>query len=124
MPGFVPRSGTAPGEEGQNLPASAGGASQYSDENDYTGFNATTGVPARDPANDSRGQILAHRTWDGRSAQWSAPVVDIAGLTQSMGGGKTEIGGGRPGVANVVRTTDGKWLLTFEYWGGGATPGT
>ncbi|MFD8219877.1 RICIN domain-containing protein [Streptomyces sp. NPDC059697] len=96
----------------------------YSDENDYTGFNATTGVPALDPVNDtaadSHGQILAHRTWDGRSAQWSAPVVDIAGLTQSMGGGKTEIGGGRPGMANVVRTTDGKWLLIFEYWGGGA----
>ncbi len=96
----------------------------YSDENDYTGFNATTGVPTLDPANttatDSHGQILAHKTWDGRSAQWSAPVVDIAGLTQSMGGGRTEIGGGRPGMANVVRTADGKWLLTFEYWGGGA----
>ncbi|MCX5373551.1 RICIN domain-containing protein [Streptomyces sp. NBC_00103] len=96
----------------------------YSDENDYTGFNATTGVPTLDPANDtatdSQGQILAHRTWDGRSAAWSAPVVDVAGLTQNMGGGKTEIGGGRPGMANVVRTTDGKWLLTFEYWGGGA----
>ncbi|MFD7999605.1 RICIN domain-containing protein [Streptomyces mirabilis] len=96
----------------------------YSDENDYTGFNTTTGVPTLDPANttatDSHGQILAHKTWDGRSAQWSAPVVDIAGLTQSMGGGKTEIGGGRPGMANVVRTADGKWLLTFEYWGGGA----
>ncbi|MEU1192011.1 RICIN domain-containing protein [Streptomyces sp. NPDC005859] len=96
----------------------------YSDENDYTGFNATTGAPTLDPANDtatdSQGQILAHKTWDGRSAAWSAPVVDVAGLTQSMGGGKTEIGGGRPGMANVVRTTDGKWLLTFEYWGGGA----
>jgi hypothetical protein len=96
----------------------------YSDENDYTGFNATTGVPTLDPANttatDSHGQILAHKTWDGRSAQWSAPVVDIAGLTQSVGGGRTEIGGGRPGMANVVRTADGKWLLTFEYWGGGA----
>lgn len=96
----------------------------YSDESDYTGFNATTGVPTPDPANgtatDSHGQILAHKTWDGRSAQWSAPVVDIAGLTQSMGGGKTEIGGGRPGMANVVPTADGKWLLTFEYWGGGA----
>ncbi|MFE2321602.1 RICIN domain-containing protein [Streptomyces sp. NPDC059441] len=96
----------------------------YSDENDYTGLNATTGVPTPDPANgtatDSHGQILAHKTWDGRSAQWSAPVVDIAGLTQSMGGGKTEIGGGRPGMANVVPTADGKWLLTFEYWGGGA----
>ncbi|MCX4766947.1 RICIN domain-containing protein [Streptomyces sp. NBC_01275] len=96
----------------------------YSDENDYTGFNATTGVPTLDPANDtatdSQGQILAHKTWDGTSAAWSAPVVDVAGLTQTMGGGKTEIGGGRPGMANVVRTTDGKWLLTFEYWGGGA----
>ncbi|MFF7167059.1 RICIN domain-containing protein [Streptomyces sp. NPDC008086] len=96
----------------------------YSDENDYTGFNATTGVPTLDPANDtaadSKGQILVHRTWDGRSTAWSAPVVDIAGLTQDMGGGKTEIGGGRPGMTNVVRTTDGKWLLTFEYWAGGA----
>lgn len=96
----------------------------YSDENDYTGFNATTGVPTLDPANttaaDSHGQILAHKTWDGRSAQWSTPVVDIAGLTQSVGGGRTQIGGGRPGMANVVRTADGKWLLTFEYWGGGA----
>lgn len=95
----------------------------YSDENDYTGFNATTGVPTLDPANDtatdSHGQILAHKTWDGAAAAWSAPVVDVAGLTQNMGGGKTEIGGGRPGMANVVRTTDGKWLLTFEYWGGG-----
>ena len=94
-----------------------------SDENDYTGFNASTGVPTLDPANDtakdSLGQILAHRTWDGRSAAWSAPVVDLAGLTQDMGGGKTEIGGGRPGMTNLVRTTDGKWLLTFEYWGGG-----
>ncbi|WOX15939.1 RICIN domain-containing protein [Streptomyces sp. N50] len=96
----------------------------YSDENDYTGFDATTGVPTLDPANDtapdSHGQILAHRTWNGRGAQWSGPVVDVAGLTQSMGDGKTEIGGGRPGMTNVVRTTDGKWLLTYEYWGGGA----
>ncbi|MER6961482.1 RICIN domain-containing protein [Streptomyces sp. NPDC000618] len=96
----------------------------YSDENDYTGFDATTGVPTLDPANDtatdSQGQILAHKTWDGTSAAWSAPVVDVAGLTQNMGGGKTEIGGGRPGMANVVRTTDGKWMLPFEYWGGGA----
>ncbi|MDX3454449.1 RICIN domain-containing protein [Streptomyces sp. ME02-8801-2C] len=96
----------------------------YSDENDYTGYNATTGVPTLDPANatatDSHGQILAHKTWNGRSTtQWSAPVVDVAGLTDDMGGGKTEIGGGRPGMANVVRTTDGKWLLPYEYWGGG-----
>jgi hypothetical protein len=61
-----------------------------------------------------------HRTWDGRSATWSDPVVDIAGLTDDMGGGKTEIGGGRPGMTNVVRTTDGKWLITYEYWGAGA----
>ncbi|MBK3642104.1 RICIN domain-containing protein [Streptomyces sp. MBT33] len=96
----------------------------YSDENDYTGFNATTGVPTIDPANDtatdSHGQILVHKTWDGTSAAWTNPVVDIAGLTQDMGGGKTEIGGGRPGMANVVRTTDGKWMITYEYWGGGA----
>ncbi|WP_369192762.1 RICIN domain-containing protein [Streptomyces sp. R08] len=96
----------------------------YSDENDYTGFDPTTGVatldPADDTATDSHGQILAHRTWNGRSAKWSGPVVDVAGLTQSMGGGRTEIGGGRPGMTNVVRTTDGKWLLTYEYWGGGA----
>jgi hypothetical protein len=37
-----------------------------------------------------------------------------------MGSGKTEIGGGRPGMTNIVRTTDAKWLLTFEYWAGGA----
>jgi hypothetical protein len=95
----------------------------YSDENDYTGFNASTGVATLDAANDtatdSHGQILAHRTWDGTSAAWSSTVVDIAGLNQDMGGGKTEIGGGRPGMANVVRTADGKWMLTFEYWGGG-----
>ncbi|MFI1050190.1 RICIN domain-containing protein [Streptomyces griseoruber] len=96
----------------------------YSDENDYTGFDATTGVPTLDPANDtatdSHGQILVHRTWDGRAAQWSGPVVDIAGPTDDLGGGRTEIGGGRPGMANVVRTSDGKWLMTYEYWGGGA----
>ncbi|GHE14258.1 RICIN domain-containing protein [Streptomyces alanosinicus] len=95
----------------------------YSDENDYTGFDPVTGVPTVDPANDtapdSHGQVLVHRTWNGRTAQWSEPVVDVAGLTQDRGGGKTEIGGGRPGMADVVPTTDGKWLLTFEYWGGG-----
>ncbi|MER6134918.1 RICIN domain-containing protein [Streptomyces sp. NPDC001815] len=96
----------------------------YSDENDYLGFDPVTGVPELDPANDtatdSHGQILVHKTWDGRDGGWSAPVVDVAGLTQDMGGGKTEIGGGRPGMTNVVRTTDGKWLLPYEYWGGGA----
>ena len=96
----------------------------YSDENDYTGFDPVTGVPKKDPANetatDSHGQILVHRTWDGSNAAWSDPVVDISGSVQDMGGGKTEIGGGRPGMTNIVRTTDGKWMLTFEYWGGGA----
>ncbi|MFF4055439.1 RICIN domain-containing protein [Streptomyces sp. NPDC001668] len=96
----------------------------YSDENDYTGFDPATGVPRKDPANDtatdSHGQLLVHRTWDGRSATWSAPVVDVSGSVQDMGGGKTEIGGGRPGMTNVVATTDGRWMLTFEYWGGGA----
>ncbi|MFF7757056.1 RICIN domain-containing protein [Streptomyces griseorubiginosus] len=96
----------------------------YSDENDYTGFDPVTGVPTKDPANDtatdSHGQILVHKTWDGKSAQWSDPVVDISGSVQDMGGGKTEIGGGRPGMTNVVPTSDGRWMLTFEYWGGGA----
>lgn len=96
----------------------------YSDENDYLGVDPATGAPIPDPANDtatdSHGQILAHRTWNGRSAGWSSPVVDVAGLTEDMGGGKSEIGGGRPGMTNVVPTTDGKWLLTYEYWGGGA----
>ncbi|HST81630.1 MAG TPA: hypothetical protein VLL08_07835 [Kineosporiaceae bacterium] len=96
----------------------------YSDENDYLSYDSSTGVPKLDPANDtatdSHGQILAHKTWNGNSAQWSDPVVDIAGDTESMGGGKTEIGGGRPGMTNVVETTDGKWMLPYEYWGGGA----
>jgi hypothetical protein len=96
----------------------------YSDENDYVGFDPVTGVPKKDPANDtatdSHGQILVHRTWDGRSTRWSDPVVDVSGSVQDMGGGKTEIGGGRPGMTNVVPTSDGRWMLTFEYWGGGA----
>lgn len=95
----------------------------YSDENDYTGYNASTGALTIDPSNatatDSDGQILAHRTWDGTSAGWSSPVVDVTGTTVTMAGGKTEIGGGRPGMANVVQTSDGKWMLTYEYWGGG-----
>lgn len=95
----------------------------YSDEDDYLGYDPATGAAIPDPANttatDSHGQILVHKTWNGSSTQWSGPVVDIAGLTQDMGGGKSEIGGGRPGMTNVVPTTDGKWLLTYEYWGGG-----
>ena len=95
----------------------------YSDENDYTGYNTSTGALTIDPNNatatDSDGQILAHRTWDGTSSAWSSAVVDVTGTTVSMGSGKTEIGGGRPGMANVVETSDGQWMLTFEYWGGG-----
>lgn len=94
----------------------------YSDENDYLGYDPATGVARLDPANgtatDSHGQILAHRTWDGTSAAWSAPVVDVAGTTQNVGG-KSVIGGGRPGMTTIAPTSDGKWLLTFEYWGGG-----
>lgn len=95
----------------------------YSDENDYIGVDGN-GVPILDPANatatDSEGQILVHRTWNGSSASWSSPVVDVQGLTQNMGGGKTEIGGGRPGMTTIAPTSDGRWLLTYEYWGGGS----
>lgn len=95
----------------------------YSDENDYTGYNSSTGALTIDPANatatDSHGQVIAHRTWDGSSSAWSSAVVDVTGDTVSMGNGKTEIGGGRPGMANVVQTSDGQWMLTYEYWGGG-----
>ncbi|MGW7045553.1 RICIN domain-containing protein [Streptomyces avermitilis] len=95
----------------------------YSDENDYLGFDAATGVPVLDPDNDtapdSGGQVLVHKTWDGSSASWSQPVVDIPGATVDRGNGKTEIGGGRPGMTTIAPTTDGKWLLTYEYWGGG-----
>lgn len=95
----------------------------YSDENDYLGYNATTGVPTIDPNNDtapdSGGQILVHRTWDGSSTSWSQPVVDVPGSTVNNSG-TTEIGGGRPGMTTIAPTTDGKWLLTYEYWGGGS----
>jgi hypothetical protein len=95
----------------------------YSDENDYLSYDTTTGVPVLDPQNatapDSLGQILVHKTWDGRSSSWSSPVVDVPGLTENRGNGKTQIGGGRPGMTTVAPTTDGKWLMTFEYFGGG-----
>lgn len=95
----------------------------YSDENDYTASSASSGVGTIDPVNasatDSQGQVIAHRTWDGTSAGWTAPIVDVTGTTTDMGGGKTEIGGGRPGMANVVPTSDGKWMMTYEYFGGG-----
>ena len=95
----------------------------YSDENGYLSFDPVTGVPKLDPGNDtakdSHGQVLVHKTWDGRAAAWSDPVIDVAGPTDDMGNGKTEIGHGRPGMTNVVPTTDGKWLITYEYWAGG-----
>ena len=96
----------------------------FSDENDYTGYDTTTGALTIDPKNattpDADTQIIAHRTWDGSSSSpWSLPVVDVPGTTVTNSSGYTEIGGGRPGMANVVQTTDGKWMMTFEYWGGG-----
>ncbi|MBG0566974.1 RICIN domain-containing protein [Actinoplanes sp. NEAU-A11] len=95
----------------------------YSDENDYTGYDASTGVLAmradNNTAGDSHGQVIAHRTWNGNTAGgWSAPVVDVAGLTQNVGG-VNQIGGGRPGMPNVVPTSDGRWMMTYEYFGGG-----
>jgi hypothetical protein len=67
---------------------------------------------------DARNQILVHRIWDGGTS-WSQPVVDVPGNTVTSNG-KTEIGSGRPGMTTIAPTTDGKWLLTYEYWGGGA----
>lgn len=94
----------------------------YSDENDYLSYSATTGIATIDPANatarDSGAQILAHRTWDGGSGAWSAPVVDVAGDTFAWNGGQ-QIGGGRPGMTTIAPTNDGRYLLTFEYFGGG-----
>src|SRR5437763_1053291 len=95
----------------------------YSDEGDYTGYNSSTGALTlasdNDTGADSTGQILGHRTWDGVSSTWSSPVVDVTGTTGTTSSGQSEIGGGRPGMANVVQTSDGKWMLTYEYWGGG-----
>lgn len=94
----------------------------YSDENDFLSYDQTTGAPALDPNNatarDSGAQILVHRTWDGRSSAWGNPVVDVAGDTFSWNGGQ-QIGGGRPGMTTVANTVDGRWFLTFEYFGGG-----
>ena len=95
----------------------------YSDEGGYLGYNSQTGVlepgPVHNTATGFYGQVIAHRTWNGTSASWSSPVADATGETVSIGNGEDEIGGGRPGMANVVQTTDGKWMMTFEYWGGG-----
>ncbi len=94
----------------------------YSDENDYVGYDPVTGVPIEaadnDTGPDDGAQILVHKTWDG-TGDWSDPVVDVAGDEWNFNG-QTRIGGGRPGMTNVVPTTDGKWLLTFEFFGWGA----
>ncbi|MCG2798225.1 MAG: hypothetical protein L6367_06765, partial [Cellulomonas sp.] len=96
----------------------------YTDENDWSGFDPETGVltEAADNltgdvttsgrnANDTGGQILVHKTWDGStSSTWSAPVLDVYD-TFTEGVGFT----GRPGMTNVVPTTDGKWILTAEF---------
>jgi hypothetical protein len=93
----------------------------YTDEIDYTGFDANTGVLQRDPdwqsAPDTVNQILAHRSWDGRSASaWSAPVADHVGArSETDRTGTTILGDDRPGMTNVVPTTDGKWILTAEF---------
>lgn len=94
----------------------------YSDENDYLGYDRVTGVPTLDPDNDTTGdpgaQILVHKTWNGQG-DWSDAVVDVAGTTFAAGG-KNEIGGGRPGMTTVAETADGRWMMTFEYFGGGS----
>ena len=101
----------------------------YSDENEYKGFDPVTGIPELRADNDTyvgtngrdpNRQILVHKTWDGVSAAWSEPVVDTAGDTAVVAG-EDMIGGGRPGMTTVVPTTDGKWLLTFEFWVTGQT---
>lgn len=75
----------------------------YSDEHEDNFF------PASVAGQYEGGQILAHKTsTDG--VNWSAAVEDVG----------TDFYSGRPGMTNIVPTTDGKWLLTFEYWGGGA----
>lgn len=92
----------------------------YTDEVDYIGFDPQTGVLERDPdwetAEDTVNQILAHRTWNGDPAvAWSAPVADEVGSTTVDSTGTSILGGGRPGMTNVVPTTDGKWLMTAEF---------
>jgi hypothetical protein len=93
----------------------------YTDEVDYTGFNPSTGVLQRDPdwqtAPDTVNQILAHRTWNGvATTAWSNPVADHVGSrTETDSTGTTILGDDRPGMTNVVPTTDGKWILTAEF---------
>ena len=94
----------------------------YSDENDYTGVDRRTGVPTlardNDTGPDAGTQVLVHRTWDGTSPRWSRTVIDVPGTRHVFKDGEY-LGGGRPGMPAVSPTTDGRWLMTFEYWGGG-----
>jgi hypothetical protein len=88
----------------------------YSDENEYSSYDTSTGLLTPDPNNatatDPISQILVHKTWSGSSSSdWSAPVVDVA---DKVAGSASE---GRPGMTTVVPTTDGKWLMTFEQGG-------
>ena len=46
-------------------------------------------------------------------------MIDVPGTRHVFKDGEY-LGGGRPGMPTVSPTTDGKWLMTFEYWGGGA----
>lgn len=69
----------------------------YSDDNDYTGFDPTTGIPTLDPDNDNASgkvdpnrQVLLHKTWDGTN-DWSQPVIDVPGTTDDVGGGRMEV---------------------------------
>jgi hypothetical protein len=73
----------------------------YSDENESNFFGAG--------ATQEGGQILAHKT-SSNGTSWGAAGFDV----------NTTFYSGRPGMTNVVPTTDGKWAMTFEYFGGGA----
>jgi hypothetical protein len=73
----------------------------YSDEQETNFFGAG--------ATQEGGQILAHKT-STNGTSWSAAAFDV----------NTTFYSGRPGMTNIVPTTDGKWMMTFEYWGGGA----
>ncbi|WP_222836486.1 RICIN domain-containing protein [Curtobacterium sp. B18] len=88
----------------------------YSDENEYSSYDTATGLLTPDPNNatatDPVSQILVHKTWSGSStSDWSAAVVDVA---DKVAGSSSS---GRPGMTTVVPTTDGKWLMTFEFGG-------
>jgi hypothetical protein len=66
-------------------------------------------ISAADAATHEGGQILAHKA-SSNGTTWGAAASDVG----------TAFYAGRPGMTNIVPTTDGKWILTFEYWGGGA----